>query len=154
MNLSRHLERDVVLEDEHIFGAAILTPSHSCDLSTWQLTINRDGILAQTIRVSQPPYHRKQTVTLHQHISESGIRQLYDIASEVRFRHLGPCYSWDALGVATTALKARLHNEVSSVYFHGVGLMAYQGNDGAKRYLRLWEAVTEHAPFVPYLDKR
>ncbi len=159
MEISRHVERDIVLDEEHIFGAAILSPAHSCDLSTWRLTIDRDGVLAQTIRVRQPPYRGLQVVTLHQHIAESDLQRLYDIASEIWFRHLKSFYSPADIGVAccgnaTTALTARLHGEVTSVRFEGAGYMAYEGFDAAIRYCKLWKAIVSHAPFIPYVDKR
>ena len=159
MEISLHFDRDVTIEDEHIFGAAMLSPSKSCDLSTWQLTINRDGILAQTIRVCQPPYKNQQTVTLCQHVSESDIQALYQIAMDVKFRHLKKWNSPADIGIAScgsasTAIKARLHNEISSVYFYDAGLLAYEGNDEAIRYLKLWHAISAHAPFVPFIDKR
>ena len=151
--------RDVSLADRHIFGAAILMPSNTCDLSTWKLTLDGDGVLAQTIDVCQPPLRQRQTVTLHQHVSHSDVQTLFDIASRVRFRHLRPHYRPADLdmaicGTATTVLKARLHGEITSVTFDSSRALAHEGFDEAVRYCELWDALVAHAPFVPYTDKR
>ena len=44
---------DVDVTDDMLIGAALLAPSFSVDLSTWRMTVSRDGKVSQELKIAK-----------------------------------------------------------------------------------------------------
>lgn len=148
---------DLELKEGDLFGAALLTPAFSSDLSTWRVTINRNGLLKQTVLIGQPPEYKRQIATLHQHVSQDKLEDLKKIAEEENVIALNDFPYHGITDCQGTQLILRLHGQTNVIFAYAPHAAAKLGESEADkskaaRYCRLWDAIEELTPFTPYQD--
>ncbi len=70
---------ELKLNDGDLFGAALVDPGYTTDLSTWTVAIHKHGLLTQTVLISQPPTFDGQIATLRQHVHKEDLERLKQI---------------------------------------------------------------------------
>lgn len=135
------------LSEQDIIGAALLSPGFAYDLSTWQLTISNNGLLSQTVRNSQPPNYSAEQTTLQRQLSQGQLVMLQELTDSIRFNDLDDEYSCAWTDQPETRLVVRTGDFIKSVFSYGPHAAAYDGDAHMKRYVQLWDAIVELAPF-------
>lgn len=135
------------LSEQDIIGAALLSPGFAYDLSTWQLTISNNGLLSQRVRKSQPPNYFAEHIILQRQLSYEQLGMLHELIDNIKFNDLDDEYSCAWTDQPHTRLVVRTDDFVKSVFSYGPHAAAYDGDAHMKRYVQLWDAIVELAPF-------
>ena len=80
---------ELQLGDGDLFGASLVTPAFASDLSTWNITIHKHGLLTQTVALAQPPEFENHIATLRQHVADNELESLKQIAVDERLATFG-----------------------------------------------------------------
>ena len=145
------------LADGDLFGAALVVPAFTSDLSTWIVTIHEHGLLTQTIRISQPPTYDKRIAVLRQHVTRNQLDALKAIAEEEHLLEFGTFPSMCITDQENTRLMIQLGGRTKAIDAYGPHAVALLGESDAdkataKRYCRMWDAIEALTPFKPYRD--
>lgn len=150
---------DLILNDGDIFGAALVRPAFSSDLSTWNVTLHEEGLLTQTVRLAQPPKFEHEIATLRQHVAESTLAKLQHIVDEEGLlRYQFPPYEgFCVTDQPSTKLIIRMNCVTNTIDAYGPHAMVIFGETevqkrAAAKYCKLWDALVELTPFTPYAD--
>jgi hypothetical protein len=145
------------LSDGDLFGAALLTPQFTSDLSTWTATIHKHGLLTQTVLLAQPPGFDEQLVTLRQHVPKDTLESLKQIVDDEELLSFGQFPKICMTDQAHTCLIVRQFGKTSRIEAYGPHAVAQLGDTDAdqkkaRRFCRLWDAILSLTPFTPYQD--
>lgn len=150
---------ELKLTDGDLFGAALVAPAFSEDLSTWNVTLHKHGLLTQTIHLAQPPKFEHGITTLYQHVHEDTLARLKQIVEDEELLKLQDFPVLCMTDQASTRLIINVHGITNTIDAYGPHAVATFGETGADRekaarFCRLWDAIVELTPFIPYTDKR
>jgi len=148
---------ELTLRDGDVFGAAMLMPGYTRDLSTWTVTIHKHGLLTQIVLISQPPTFDEQIATLRQHVKREQLDRLKQIVDHECLLALSdfPCIAMT--DQESTRLMIRMHGKTNVIDAYGPHAVAMMGDTEADkkkagRYCKLWDAIVELTPFRPYTE--
>jgi hypothetical protein len=138
--------RDVQLGPTDVLGAALLCLPFG-DL-TWRLRIDESGLVTQDICLYFDPLYPKQEVfTRTTQLTGEQLDELLTLADEIDFVSLNDEYEQGSVDDdRTTAIVLKTPEGVKHVYAYGAATAAHEGDADMQRYIRLWDAITEHAP--------
>ena len=145
------------LADGDLFGAALLTPAFGSDLSTWTVTINKHGLLTQTVLIVQPPSFDEGIAVLRQHVPSERLATLKTIVQDENLTNFGQFPQLCVTDLERTRLMFQVSGKTTVIDAYGPHAMATLGEtdtdkDKAQRYCRLWDAILGLTPFMPYRD--
>lgn len=146
---------ELAIGDGDLFGAAILTPALTFDLSTWTVTIHKHGLLTQTVLLSQPPSFDQQIVVLRQHVAKEKLETLKQIVQDESLADFGVFPGLYITDQAQTQLMFHLFGKTTVIDAYGPHAVAATGETKADktkalRYCRLWDAIVSLTPFTPH----
>lgn len=128
---------------------AAFSPGFSEDLSNWRLQIDAEGNLLQRIAVWQ--YIRGAIVQEKRReqrlIGRDGALRLLLMAEEIGFYGFQDSYEPSVTDLPTYRLRFCDGKSDKAVRAYGAGWLAREGNPDMRRFVELWQAVHEHAPF-------
>lgn len=145
------------LADGDLFGAALLAPAFGSDLSTWTVTIDRHGLLTQTVLIVQPPSFDGGVAVLRQHVPSERLTTLKTIVQDENLTNFGQFPKLCATDLEHTRLMFQEFGNVTVIDAYGPHAVATLGETDADknkalRYCRLWDAIFGLTPFMPYRD--
>ena len=148
---------DLRLGDGDLFGASLLAPAFTSDLSTWNVTVHKHGLLTQTVALAQPPKFEKHIAVLRQHVPSDQLEKLKQIAADENLSAFGSFPDICVTDQEHTRIMIRLHGKtvvIDAYGPHAVATMGYTDADKtkARRYCKLWDAIVGLTPFTPYRD--
>lgn len=153
---------DVDLTPDMVAGAALLAPSFCEDLSTWRMTIARDGTVVQELRPTHLIGNRADTVCIHlqSFVTRERISQIEALAAEIGFRSFQSEYLAEADDLQYTSITLNLDGETKRVMVYGPHMLAYgihalwgmdgppyEGDPDMIGYVRLWDLMREISPY-------
>lgn len=153
--MSKKLLPELNLGDGELFGAALLAPAFTSDLSTWTVTIHKHGLLTQTVSISQPPSFDGNVAILRQYVTKEQLETLKQIVQDESLTDFGdfpnPCIT----DQDQTCMMFHLHGKTTVIDAYGPHALALMGETEADktkalRYCRLWDAIISLTPFTPY----
>jgi hypothetical protein len=131
-----------------VIGAALLAPSFCEDLSTWRMTVSRDGTVAQELRPSlHSEIYDHVCIHLRSFVSRDIISKITDIANEIDFLTFDAEYHADCTDLEHTSLTLNLNGVIKRVFSYGPQLLARDGNVAMIGYMRLWDIMLEASPY-------
>ncbi len=141
-------QADVDLTPDMIAGAALLTPAFCEDLSTWRMTIARDGEVVQELN---PTYKSElqDTVCIHlrSFVDANRLSEIQVVADEIGFESFESEYHSDWTDEQHTSITLNLGDKVKRVMAYGPHTLAEDGNADMIGYVRLWELMLEVSPY-------
>ncbi len=148
---------ELTLGDGELFGAALIAPAFSSDLSTWTVTIHKHGLLTQTVSLSQPPSFDRQIAVLRQHVAKEKLEALKEIVQNESLTDFGLFPNMCITDQEQTRLMFHLFGKTTVIDAYGPHAVAMIGETEADktkalRYCRLWDAIVSLTPFIPYRD--
>ncbi len=148
---------ELKLGDGDLFGVALLLPAFASDLSVWTAVIHKDGLLTQTVVLSQPPTFDKQLVVLRHHVPPDRIETLKRIVQEENLFTFGTFPELCIDSAEQTRLIIGFHGKTIAIDAYGPHIVAAMGETDtdrakAKRYCKLWDAIVALTPFAPYVE--
>lgn len=155
--MSTKLLPELALGDGDLFGAALLIPAFTSDLSTWTVTIHKHGLLTQTVSLSQPPTFDHQVVVLRQHVAKEKLLSLKQIVQDETLTDFGIFPDLCITDQEQTRLMIHLFGKTIVIDAYGPHAVAALGKREADktkalRYCRLWDAIVSLTPFTPYQE--
>ena len=146
---------ELALGDGDLFGAALLSPAYTPDLSTWTVTIHKHGLLTQTVLLTQPPSYDEQLTVLRQRVRQEHLDRLKQIVQEESLLTFGTFPSVCMTDQEHTRLIIHLFGQTISIDAYAPHAVSEYGEsaadkEDARRYCRLWDAILELTPFSPY----
>jgi hypothetical protein len=148
---------ELKLADGDLFGAALVAPGFTSDLSTWIVTIHKHGLLTQTVCIAQPPTFDGRIAVLRQHVSRSRLDELKAIVEEERLFEYGTFPDMCITDQELTQIIIRLNGTTKIIDAYGPHAVSSLGESEtdkatSRRYCRLWDAIEVLTPFKPYRD--
>ncbi len=148
---------ELKLADGDLFGIALVAPAFTSDLSTWNVTIHKHGLLTQTVSISQPPTFDGNLATLRQHVAKEHLELLKQIATDESLDDFGLFPDLCITDQELTCMMIRLNGKTTVINAYGPHAVASFGESEAdkvkaRRYCRLWDEIVALTPFTPYRD--
>jgi hypothetical protein len=139
---------DVDLDSEMLAGAALLAPSFSEDLSTWRMTIGKDGTIIQELNPGYKSEMKKSVcIRLRAAIDHKQMATIQSIVDDVNFRAFESEYHCDWTDQQHTSISINLGDTIKRVSVYGPHCLAQDGQSHAIGYLRLWNLMLDISPY-------
>jgi hypothetical protein len=140
------------MTDEDVISAAQVTPGFCEDLSTWRVTISRDGRLRQEIALSTSANsYRRELRQLVAQLRPSDVDELLAVADRIGFRRFRDHYTHETMVVTdlpTWAISVRYGNAVKTVEAYGPADIAREENNrDMAGFVELWARIHRHSPY-------
>jgi hypothetical protein len=140
------------MTDDDMISAACVTPAFGGDLSTWRVTISREGCLRQEVSLatSANSYRgelREEVVQLHL----ADVQEMLAFADRIGFRDFRDHYTFETMIVTdlpTWAISVRYGDRIKTVEAYGpAGIARLENNRHMGGFVELWERIHRHAPY-------
>jgi len=141
---------DVDITPDLIIGAALLTPSFQADLSTWRLSIAKDGSLVQELNPAFSCRHIYESVTvrLETKLDRQDVSTLLSLVTDVGFFDLLNEYSEGPTDCEKKSITVQSNERVKRVIVYAAEYhVHHEGKEEIEGYIRLWETLTSLMPF-------
>jgi hypothetical protein len=139
---------DVDVTDKLLIGAALLAPAFCDDLSTWRMTISRDGIVNQELSVAHHgEIYERVIVHLRSFVPPDVLANIEAEAREIRFHDFDSDYHAECTDLQHTSITLNLDTRSKRVTAYGPQMLAHDGNSDMVGYCRLWNMLLEIAPY-------
>lgn len=139
---------DVDLTPDIVAGAALLAPAFGEDLSTWRMTIARDGTVLQEL---YPTHHGilvdSVCIHLQSFVSEDRIAQIQSVAREIDFASFKSEYHAVRTDGQNTSITLNCDGKAKRVAAYDPHGLAHDGNVDMIGYIRLWDMMLEVSPY-------
>ncbi len=135
-----------------LVGAALLSPGFASDLSTWRLTINRDSLLSQEIRVANyEDSYRAQMRQESTRLPSDELMAIVALAERTGFRNFRDRYEHETmvvLDLPTLSISIRFGELIKTVEAYGPReIAAQENNQDMVRFVELWNHIHRYAPY-------
>lgn len=142
----------LAMSEEHVVGAALLSPGFAPDLSTWRLTITRAGLLRQVILVAD--YENSYRGELRQeasHLPSEELVAVMALAERIGFRNFRDRYEHETMMVThlpTLLIAIRFADAIKAVEAYGPKeIAAHENNQDMAHFVELWARIHRYAPY-------
>ncbi|MCS7471469.1 hypothetical protein NZK35_32885 [Stieleria sp. ICT_E10.1] len=139
---------DVDLSDQLLIGAALLAPAFCDDLSTWRMTITRDGVVNQELSVAHhTEIYASVIVHLRSVIPHDLLAKIEAEARSMCFHQFDDDYHATCTDLQHTSITLNLDARSKRVTAYGPHALAHEGNSDMIGYCRLWDMLLDLAPY-------
>lgn len=141
-------QQDVDVADELLIGAALLAPAFCEDLSTWRMTVARNGIVDQELRIAvHSELFDHVCIHLKSFVPPDALAEIEATARSIGFSRFKDDYSIACTDLQHTSITLNLDSTPKRVAAYGSEMLAEDGDVDMIGYTRLWEMLLEISPF-------
>lgn len=134
------------MDDDDVVEAALLTPAFREDLSTWSLSISRDGVLVQEVFQWRSGSDRKEIVRLETaQVPPEEVAEILALARRLGFDGFQDRYDdYFCTDQDTRSITVRFRDKVKRVEVYGADSRGCPTMIG---FVALWNLIHLRAPF-------
>jgi hypothetical protein len=139
---------DVDVTDQLLIGAALLAPAFCEDLSTWRMTVTRDGIIKQELSIAhRSEIYARVIVHLRSRAPADVLARIESAARAMRFNEFDNDYHASCTDLQHTSITLNLDGQPKRVAAYGAHMLAHEGNADMAGFCQLWDLLLEIAPY-------
>jgi hypothetical protein len=139
---------DVDVTEQLLIGAALLAPAFCDDLSTWRMTISRDGVIHQELSVAHhSEIYERVIVHLRSFVPRDVLANIEAVARAICFHEFDDDYHAICTDLQHTSITLNLDARSKRVTAYGPHMLSHEGNSQMVGYCRLWDTLVDLAPY-------
>lgn len=141
-------QQDVDVADDLLIGAALLAPAFCEDLSTWRMTVARNGVVDQELRIANhSELYESACIHLKSFVPPDVVAKIEATARSIGFSRFKDDYHAASTDLQHTSITMNLDSNPKRVTAYGPHRLAHSGDEDMIGYTQLWDMLLEVSPY-------